>query len=131
VSWRLNRSGICVISPICWGQQSNDLSFMHGKRLGQDDFGGHRFQLAYMTYAMALAHTHRLPEGADHVQSSSTRACHTSVHRSRASELQDLGRARLIATTTINAEVSASAETICRSISPVPPAESMMGKSNA
>ena len=34
---------------------------MQGKRLGQDDFGGHRFQLAYMTHAMALAHTHRRP----------------------------------------------------------------------
>ena len=37
------------------GQQSNDWSFMQGKGLGQDDFGGYRFQLAYMTYAMALA----------------------------------------------------------------------------
>jgi hypothetical protein len=43
------------------GQQSNDWSFMQGKGLGQDDFGGYRFQLAYMTYAMALAHMHRLP----------------------------------------------------------------------
>ena len=34
---------------------------MQGKGLGQDDFGGYRFQLAYMTYAMALAHMHRLP----------------------------------------------------------------------
>jgi hypothetical protein len=43
------------------GQQSNDWSFMQGKGLGQDDFGGYRFQLAYMTYAMALTHVHRLP----------------------------------------------------------------------
>ena len=34
---------------------------MQGKGLGQDDFGGYRFQLAYMTYAMALAHVHRWP----------------------------------------------------------------------
>jgi hypothetical protein len=42
-------------------QPSNDWSFMQGKGLGQDDFGGYRCQLAYMTYAMALAHMHRLP----------------------------------------------------------------------
>jgi Linalool dehydratase/isomerase len=42
-------------------QPINDWSFMKGKGLGQDDFGGYRFQLAYMTYALALAHMHRLP----------------------------------------------------------------------
>jgi hypothetical protein len=34
---------------------------MQGKGTGQDDFGGYRFQLAYMAYALALAHRHRLP----------------------------------------------------------------------
>ena len=32
-----------------------------GSGTGQDDFGGYRFQLAYMIYALALAHRHRLP----------------------------------------------------------------------
>jgi Linalool dehydratase/isomerase len=39
----------------------NDWSLMHGRGTGQDDFGGYRFQMAYMAYAMALAHRHRLP----------------------------------------------------------------------
>lgn len=39
----------------------NDWSSMQGKGIGQDDFGGYRFQLAYMAYALALAHVHRLP----------------------------------------------------------------------
>ncbi|WP_130178038.1 hypothetical protein [Cryobacterium sp. SO1] len=39
----------------------NDWSLMQGKGFGQDDFGGYRFQLAYMTYALALTHQHRLP----------------------------------------------------------------------
>ncbi|HEX4251258.1 MAG TPA: hypothetical protein VH008_25585 [Pseudonocardia sp.] len=42
-------------------QQPNDWSLMQGKGMGQDDFGGYRFQLAYMTYALALTHAHRLP----------------------------------------------------------------------
>jgi hypothetical protein len=42
-------------------QPLNDWSLMQGKGFGQDDFGGYRFHLAYMTYAMALAHKHRLP----------------------------------------------------------------------
>lgn len=42
-------------------QQVNDLSLMQGKGVGQEDFGGYRFQLAYMTYALALTHLHRLP----------------------------------------------------------------------
>lgn len=40
---------------------TNDWSGMQGRGLGQDDFGGYRFQLAYMTYALALTHVHRLP----------------------------------------------------------------------
>ena len=39
----------------------NDWSGMQGRGTGQDDFGGYRFQLAYMAYAIALAHRHRLP----------------------------------------------------------------------
>lgn len=39
----------------------NDWSGMQGKGVGQDDFGGYRFQLAYMVYGLALAHRHRLP----------------------------------------------------------------------
>ena len=39
----------------------NDWSMMQTKSVGQDDFGGYRFQLAYMIYALALAHRHRLP----------------------------------------------------------------------
>ncbi len=42
-------------------QQPNDWSLMQNKALGQFDFGGYRFQLAYMAYALALAHVHRLP----------------------------------------------------------------------
>lgn len=42
-------------------QPVNDWSMMQGRGTGQDDFGGYRFQLAYMAYAMALAHRHRLP----------------------------------------------------------------------
>lgn len=42
-------------------QLPNDWSSMSGKATGQDDFGGYRFQLAYMTYALALTHRHRLP----------------------------------------------------------------------
>ncbi|MCE0761475.1 hypothetical protein LWC35_00875 [Pseudonocardia kujensis] len=36
-------------------QLPNDWSLMHGKGVGQDDFGGYRFQLAYMVYGLALA----------------------------------------------------------------------------
>ncbi|WP_051342701.1 hypothetical protein [Pseudonocardia spinosispora] len=39
----------------------NDWSLMQSKAVGQDDFGGYRFQLAYMIYALALTHRHRLP----------------------------------------------------------------------
>jgi hypothetical protein len=42
-------------------QPPNDWSLMGGKGLGQDDFGGYRFQLAYLSYALALTHAHRLP----------------------------------------------------------------------
>ncbi|MEA2625893.1 MAG: hypothetical protein QOD06_1938 [Candidatus Binatota bacterium] len=42
-------------------QLPNDWSSMQGKGVGQDDFGGYRFQLAYMAYALALAHVHWLP----------------------------------------------------------------------
>ncbi|VTU24455.1 Linalool dehydratase/isomerase precursor [Variovorax sp. PBS-H4] len=42
-------------------QLPNDWSLMQGRGAGQDDFGGYRFQLAYMAYALALAHRHRLP----------------------------------------------------------------------
>lgn len=41
--------------------QPNDWSLMQGKGVGQDDFGGYRFQLAYMIYGLALTHRHRLP----------------------------------------------------------------------
>lgn len=42
-------------------QPANDWSSMQGRGTGQDDFGGYRFQLAYMAYALALTHRHRLP----------------------------------------------------------------------
>jgi Linalool dehydratase/isomerase len=42
-------------------QLANEWSLMKGKGYGQEDFGGYRFQLAYMAYALALAHKHRLP----------------------------------------------------------------------
>jgi hypothetical protein len=42
-------------------QLPNDWSLMQGKGVRQEDFGGYRFQLAYMTYALALTHRHRLP----------------------------------------------------------------------
>ena len=42
-------------------QPQNDWSLMKGRSTGQDDFGGYRFQLAYMMYALALAHMHRAP----------------------------------------------------------------------
>lgn len=40
---------------------TNDWSGMKGRSTGQDDFGGYRFQLAYMMIALALTHVHRLP----------------------------------------------------------------------
>jgi len=36
---------------------------MQGKGTGQDDFGGYRFQLAYMAYALALTHRHSARSG--------------------------------------------------------------------
>jgi hypothetical protein len=42
-------------------QAPNDWSLMKGRGHGQDDFGGYRFQLAYMAYALAITHVHRLP----------------------------------------------------------------------
>jgi hypothetical protein len=42
-------------------QPANDWSLMKGRGFGQDDFGGYRFQLAYMAYALALTNLHRLP----------------------------------------------------------------------
>ncbi len=42
-------------------QPVNDWSLMQGRAAGQEDFGAYRFQLAYMAYALALAHRHRLP----------------------------------------------------------------------
>ncbi|MGW5301835.1 linalool dehydratase/isomerase domain-containing protein [Rhodococcus aetherivorans] len=42
-------------------QLPNDWSMMQGKGIGQFDFGAIRFQIAYMAYALALAHVHRLP----------------------------------------------------------------------
>lgn len=42
-------------------QPPNQWDLMKGKGYGQEDFGGYRFQLAYMAYALALAHRHRLP----------------------------------------------------------------------
>jgi hypothetical protein len=42
-------------------QAPNDWLYMKGRGFGQDDFGGYRFQLAYMAYALALTHVHRLP----------------------------------------------------------------------
>ena len=42
-------------------QPVNDWSLMKGIGTGQDDFGAYRFQLAYMAYALAITHVHRLP----------------------------------------------------------------------
>jgi hypothetical protein len=42
-------------------QLPNQWELMKGKGYGQEDFGGYRFQLAYMAYALALTHRHRLP----------------------------------------------------------------------
>lgn len=42
-------------------QLPDDWSGMLGPTTMQEDFGGLRFQLAYMSYAMALTHVHRLP----------------------------------------------------------------------
>ncbi len=42
-------------------QPPGDWSNMHGRGPAQDDFGALRYQLAFMTYALALAHRHRLP----------------------------------------------------------------------
>ncbi|MBP2334889.1 hypothetical protein JOF41_001067 [Saccharothrix coeruleofusca] len=42
-------------------RQPNDWSLMQGKGANQEDFGGYRFQLAYMAYALALTHRNRLP----------------------------------------------------------------------
>lgn len=42
-------------------RQPNDWTFMNARIPAQADFGGYRFQLAYMAYAVALAHVHRAP----------------------------------------------------------------------
>ncbi|MCP2637192.1 hypothetical protein K0817_011545 [Microbacterium sp. HD4P20] len=42
-------------------QLPGDWSHMGGRGPAQDDFGGLRYQLAYMTYALAVAHRNRLP----------------------------------------------------------------------
>lgn len=42
-------------------RQTHDWSLMQGKGLGEDDFGGYRFQLSYMIYGLALVHRNRLP----------------------------------------------------------------------
>jgi hypothetical protein len=60
-----------------------------------------------------------------------THQCIGSRASDPASEPQDLGGARAIVPSAINAEVPASAETTCRSKCSVPPAESMMGERNA
>jgi len=39
----------------------DDWSGMQGKTTLQEDFSSLRFQLAYMSYALALTHVHRLP----------------------------------------------------------------------
>jgi hypothetical protein len=42
-------------------QLPNQWDLMKGRSYGQEDFGGYRFQLAYLAYALALTHRHRLP----------------------------------------------------------------------
>ena len=42
-------------------QLPDDWSGMMGRSSLQEDFGAYRFQLAYMSYALALTHVHRLP----------------------------------------------------------------------
>ncbi len=42
-------------------QLPDDWSGMQGRSTLQEDFGSLRFQLAYMSYALALTHVHRLP----------------------------------------------------------------------
>jgi hypothetical protein len=42
-------------------QLPDDWSGMMGRSSLQEDFGALRFQLAYMAYALGLAHVHRLP----------------------------------------------------------------------
>lgn len=42
-------------------QPPGDWSHMGTKMHGQEDFGSYRFQLAFMAYALALAHFHRAP----------------------------------------------------------------------
>lgn len=43
------------------GQLPDDWSGMMGRSTLQEDFGALRFQLAYMSYALALTHVHHLP----------------------------------------------------------------------
>ena len=42
-------------------QLPGDWSFMGGKEEGQEGLEGYRYQLGYMTYALALAHYHKTP----------------------------------------------------------------------
>jgi hypothetical protein len=58
-------------------QLPNDWSSMQGKGIGQDDFGGYRFQLAYMAYALALTHVHR--RGASRRSTSSPTSAGSSI----------------------------------------------------
>ena len=43
------------------GQLPDDWSGMMARTSLQEDFGGYRFQLAYMAFALALTHVHHLP----------------------------------------------------------------------
>jgi hypothetical protein len=44
-----------------WDNLSQRLVVDAGQGVSQDDSGGYRFQLAYMTYGLAPAHRQRLP----------------------------------------------------------------------
>jgi hypothetical protein len=49
-------------------QPKNDWSHMMGPTAWAEDFGAYRYQLAYMSYALALAHFHRLPAAPGYFQ---------------------------------------------------------------
>lgn len=52
-----------LVTQVVFGsrQPPNDWSCMSGRAANQEDFGGYRFQLAYMAYALGLTYFHRLP----------------------------------------------------------------------
>lgn len=73
-------------------QLPNDWTFMQGRGGQQDGFGGYRFQLAYMAYALALTHRHRLPAAPGLFQPTIQRLIEKMLHPEVWMYWRDVGR---------------------------------------